>query len=131
MEKAGRPPLVGTREALMSVLLAAALAGCGGTPFEYHSQREIPEGPGLLTGESGALILFSDKKKAKADPPLASAQAVAGDAPGAASGEFVEFREFREFRRWKDTAKDTPEFREFQDWREWKAYRSWKEWQPK
>lgn len=122
---------MGAREALMSVLLAAALAGCGGTPFEYHSQREIPEGPGLLTGESGALVLFSDKKKAKADPPPATAQAAASDAASGPAGEFREFQEFREFRRWKETAKDTPEFREFQDWREWKAYRSRKERQPK
>jgi hypothetical protein len=120
---------MGTREALTSVLLAAALAGCGGTPFAYHSQREIPEGPGLLTGESGGLVYSS--KRVKAVPPPATAQTVAGDAAGAASGQSLEFREFREFRRWKETASDTPEFREFQDWREWKAYRSWKERRPK
>ena len=120
---------MGARELLMSVLLAAALAGCGGTPFAYHSQREIPEGPGLLTGESGALVLFSDKKKT--DLPAATAQSAAGDAAGDPAAELREFQEFREFRRWKETAKDTPEFREFQDWREWKAYRSWKERRPK
>jgi len=120
---------VGAREALMSVLLAAALAACSGTPFEYHSQREIPAGPGLLTGESGAWVVFSDKK-VKADPPPATAQSAAGEAAGDPGAELREFQEFRDFRRWKDTAKDTPEFREFQDWREWKAYRSWKERQP-
>ncbi len=112
----------------MSVLLAAALAGCGGKPFEYHSGNEIPKGPGLLSGESGGLVFSRDKKDVKAAPPPAGAQAqaVAGDA-----AEFREFQEFQEFRRWKEAAKDTPEFREFQDWREWKAYRSWKERQSK
>lgn len=108
------------------LLLAAAVAGCGGTPVTYHSQREIPEGPGLLTGESGAWVLFSGKKKAH--PPPARAQPV--DASGDPSAELREFREFREFVRWKESAKDTPQFREFQDWREWKAFRSWKERQP-
>lgn len=113
----------------MSVVLAAALAGCGGKPFAYHSQSEIPAGPGLFTGESGGLVYSS--RKVKADPPPATAQAAAGDAVGGPSAEFREFQEFREFRRWKETAKDTPEFREFQDWREWKAYRSWEERRPK
>lgn len=121
---------MGTREALLSVLLAAALAACGGKPFEYHSGNEIPQGPGLLTGESGAVVLYSDKK-VKADPPPATAQAVAGEAAGVSPEEFREFQEFREFRRWKESTRDTPEFREFQDWREWKSYRSWKEQQPK
>ena len=114
----------------MSVLLAAALAGCGGKPFEYHSGTEIPKGPGLFSGESGGYVLYSDKK-VKAEPPPATAQAVAGDAAGVPAAEFREFQEFREFRRWKESARDTPEFREFQDWREWKAYRSWKQQQPK
>jgi hypothetical protein len=122
---------MGTREALMSVSLAAALAGCGGQPFEYHPGTEIPKGPGLLSGESGAFVLYSSDKKVKADPPPATAQAVAGDAAGVSPEEFREFQEFQEFRRWKESAKDAPEFREFQDWREWKAYRSWKEQQPK
>ncbi|WP_157953720.1 hypothetical protein [Oceanimonas marisflavi] len=35
------------------VLMVLLLGGCGGTPASYHSEREIPEGPGLLTGEDG------------------------------------------------------------------------------
>ncbi|WP_306078777.1 hypothetical protein [Oceanimonas sp. CHS3-5] len=38
------------------LLLLLALAGCNGTPAQYHSEREIPEGPGLLTGEDGAYL---------------------------------------------------------------------------
>ncbi|MCT7656219.1 hypothetical protein MBH78_19525 [Oceanimonas sp. NS1] len=38
------------------LLMVLWLSGCGGTPSSYHSEREIPEGPGLLTGEDGAYL---------------------------------------------------------------------------
>jgi hypothetical protein len=44
------------RQALRIAALGAALAGCAGAPFEYRSQLEIPEGPGLFSGEEGALV---------------------------------------------------------------------------
>ena len=42
---------------LATFALAALLAGCGATPFEPPMPDRIPEGPGLLTGESGAYSL--------------------------------------------------------------------------
>ena len=95
--------------------LALVLAGCGAEPFEYHPQTEIPEGPGMLSGEEGAFLLYSDKKK-KAEK---------------SSEEFREFQDFQEFRRWKESDQNTAEYREFQEWREWKTYKTWKEGQPK
>lgn len=47
------------RQALCLALLGAALAGCAAAPFEYHSQREIPEGPGMFSGEEGAFVFRS------------------------------------------------------------------------
>ncbi len=44
------------RQALCLALLGAALAGCAAAPFGYHSQREIPEGPGMFSGEEGAFV---------------------------------------------------------------------------
>jgi hypothetical protein len=36
----------------------AALAGCADArPFEYTPGDEIPDGPGLLTGEAGAFVI--------------------------------------------------------------------------
>ncbi|WP_207062778.1 hypothetical protein [Motiliproteus sp. SC1-56] len=29
------------------------LAGCGAQPFDYQSDREIPAGPGLVSGQDG------------------------------------------------------------------------------
>jgi len=49
--------------ALAAALLALALAGCGATPFEYHSGTEIPRGPGLLSGDDGAFVWRRDDDK--------------------------------------------------------------------
>ena len=40
--------------AMLVILLL--LGACSGTPVQYHSEREIPEGPGLLTGADGAYL---------------------------------------------------------------------------
>ncbi|MEE8248452.1 MAG: hypothetical protein V3S87_14460 [Alphaproteobacteria bacterium] len=41
--------------------LALALAACAGAkPFEYHPLDEIPEGPGLVTGEDGEWVIYGD-----------------------------------------------------------------------
>ena len=47
------------RLVLSLALLGAALAGCGAAPFESHSQREIPKGPGLFSGEEGVFAFRS------------------------------------------------------------------------
>ena len=47
------------RLALCCALLGAVLAGCAAAPFEYRSQREIPEGPGMFSGEEGAFVFRS------------------------------------------------------------------------
>lgn len=38
-----------------------ALAGCAAEPVPYHSGNEIPQGPGLLTGEDGAFVLSAEE----------------------------------------------------------------------
>ncbi len=46
---------------LAAVALALALAACAGAkPFEYHPTDEIPEGPGLFTGEDGEWVIYGD-----------------------------------------------------------------------
>lgn len=103
--------------------LAAALAACAGEPFEYHSQNEIPKGPGVFSGESGAFsIRIPGTGGSSAAPTRAAAGATAPRAaasPG--SPDFDEFEAFREYRRAKGGA--TPDYAEFQEWLEWKAYR--------
>lgn len=88
---------------LLAVALAAALAGCGAAPFDYHRADDMKSGPGMITGEKGEGVWKIDLGRT---------------APAAASSGEPE-----EFERWKRSAAGTDEYREFQDWREW---RDWK-----
>ncbi len=45
------------RSPLLALLLGASVAACGGRDFVYRSEREIPPGPGLFTGEAGTLTV--------------------------------------------------------------------------
>jgi hypothetical protein len=40
--------------------VCAGLAACAGEPVPYHSQNEIPRGPGLLTGPQGEFVLNAE-----------------------------------------------------------------------
>lgn len=42
-------------------MFAVALTGCGAKHFAYRSATEIPEGPGLLSGNDGAFALYSTR----------------------------------------------------------------------
>jgi hypothetical protein len=69
-------------KAFPALALAAALAGCGAAPLDYHSQNEIPRGPGMLSGVSDERAEFARWKKEKAG-----------------SAEYQEFLDWREWRR--------------------------------
>lgn len=101
------------------IMLALGLTGCG-TPAEYRHPGEIPEGPGMVTGEDGVVRLSTEGE---------------GDGAGEVESEISErgackcpdadeLEAYREFLRWKAEAVGTPEYREFQDWREWRRERS-------
>lgn len=93
-----------TLRMLAGPIFSAVIAGCGAAPFEYHPGTEIPRGPGLFSGEGGALVLRVDP--ARAQPP--------SSAPS---------DERDEFQRQKNAGERSPEYQEFQEWREW---REWK-----
>lgn len=109
-------------------LSAAVLAACAGEPFEYHSQNEIPKGPGVFSGESGAFTInipgTGGDSRAPARPSAArsaAAPSAQGNASHPGDPDFDEFEAFREYRRAKGGG--TPDYAEFQEWLEWKAYR--------
>ena len=35
---------------------------CNAQPLAYHSDNEIPEGPGLLTGERGEFVIYQKEE---------------------------------------------------------------------
>ncbi len=52
------------------LLVAAAtvcVIGCGGQPFDYNPGTEIPEGPGLFSGEDGEFSVYQSPSTPKAD----------------------------------------------------------------
>ena len=42
------------------LILVLVLGGCASEPVPYHSQNEIPRGPGLLTGPQGEFVLSAE-----------------------------------------------------------------------
>jgi hypothetical protein len=94
---------------LLPALLGVALAGCGATPLDYTSDRELNDRPGMFSGEKGAFVIRVGEGARPA--PTAS--------------------EYEEFQRWKNSPEQAGEQREFQEWREWQQYREWKKRQGK
>jgi hypothetical protein len=74
------------------VAACAALTACAAQPTPYHSQNEIPRGPGLLSGAEGAFVLRVGSS-VPGDP------APPGDS--AAPRNAAEEREYQEWREWK------------------------------
>ena len=125
-------------------LAAAILMGCGakGQPAEFEQTAgEMKEGPGVFTGEEGALVIFDserggafpqlrgkqseesskdDSEKAGKDEsatpgkPDASAQMAAGKTSKDVQVTPEAAREFQEFQEWK---KEQKSFKEFQEWK--------------
>jgi hypothetical protein len=127
-------------------LAVATLMACGakGHPAEFkQTAGEMKEGPGVLTGEEGALVVYDSKRggafpqfkgnksedgskeaseKAGEAPPSASAsdtpagstQIVAGQTSAETQVSPEAAREFKEFQEWK---KEQKAFREFQEWK--------------
>lgn len=138
----------------MLLLLAGGvwLAGCSSAPepFEYHSDREIPEGPGVFSKESGEFTLYDSdaKKKEGAEggqkaEQSSGAEAAAGTAGAATGGlaadsaEYEAFQQwkkeqmaFEEFQKWKNSPQGAKEYEEFKEWQRWKAYKEWQEANP-
>jgi len=71
------------RRATILALAAAGLAGCGAAPFEYHSQNDIPRGPGMFSGPDG---VFAWRSGSQAEPP---------------DRDSAEWQEFQEWKRRK------------------------------
>ena len=123
-------------------LAAAILAGCGAKPGEFkQTAGEMKEGPGVLTGEEGALVVYDSKQggafpqfkgntseagskepsekagappPASSDTPAESTQVAAGQTSAETQVSAEAAREFQEFQEWK---KEQKAFREFQEWK--------------
>ena len=123
-------------------LAVAILIGCGGKPAEFkQTAGEMKEGPGVLTGEEGALVVYDSKgggafpqfrenkseegskeaseKTDEAAPavsntPAEPTQVAAGQTSAETQVSPEAARDFQEFQEWK---KEQKEFQEFQEWK--------------
>ena len=124
---------------IVSIVLLS-LPGCGGKPFVYNPPSEIPEGPGILSGEDGEFTLYDSKSGKGGEKPKVAAEAGApvAEISGAektggavAAGEKIpdskEYREFQDFQEWKKSKQGAKEYQEFQEWKKWKEFKKWQE----
>ena len=123
-------------------LVAAVVMSCGGKAAEYkQTAGEMKEGPGVFTGEEGALVVYDSKRggafpqfrgkpseegstetsekaakdaSAAADKTPAATQVAAGQTSTKSQVTPEAAREFQEFQEWK---KEQQAFREFQEWK--------------
>lgn len=93
---------------LLVVVAGLAVPACAQVPFDYHSGREIPEGPGMVTGAEGRAVLYRS-----ADPPGGGVEVPAGVTAG---------DEYRSWVKWCERAPPPPECEGFLRWR-----RAWRE----
>jgi hypothetical protein len=125
-------------------LAIAVLMGCGakGQPSDFNQTAgEMKEGPGVLTGEEGALVVYDSKrggsfpqfKGQKSEEGSKEASEKADEAASAASGTSAESTQIaagqastetqvspetaREFQEFQECKKEQQAFREFQEWK--------------
>ena len=117
----GRPAIL--------LMLALAVFGCAGQPFDPPKTDEIPEGPGIFTDNAeGALVIRVGEDDRNSPAASATATSSTDAVPSMNRGDdFAEFEAYQEWLEWKRSAKGTPEYEEFQQWREWRRYREWKQ----
>jgi hypothetical protein len=123
-------------------LIPAIMLSCGGKPAQFNQTAgEMKEGPGVLTGEEGALIVYDSKQggafpqlkkemseagskeasekageaaPAATDAPAGSTQMAAGQSSAETQVSPEAAKEFQEFQEWK---KEQKSFQEFQEWK--------------
>ena len=117
------------------------IMGCAkAKPFDYHSDNEIPEGPGLFTKEKGEFVIYdSNKKKVESKETDQKVSASSSNPP--ASEESESFREFQEwkkdkedfeaFQEWKNSQQGSQENQELEEWKRWREYKQWSDKQKK
>jgi hypothetical protein len=142
----------------LSAVTLMTLLGCSGKSFDYHSGNEIPEGPGVFSGQDGEFTIYDSKtgwldenpNKAQGADRQASEKSGTAEAEGAAvaagasstardeTKEFKEFqqwkqekKEFEDFQKWKESEQGSQAYQEFLEWKKWREFKQWQEGQKK
>ena len=130
-------------------IVLAAMTGCGSQAYQYRSENEIPEGPGVFSGKDGEFTVYDSTLASRGQFPKTGATAmdqtdiasgtqttsvVAPKVDPEAAEEFEAFQtwkkeraEFEAFKDWKQSEKSTDEYAEFLEWKRWQEFRRWQE----
>jgi len=109
---------------LLIGLLLFFLSACGGKPFDYHPQTEIPKKAGVFGKEDNGLVIYDSKKN--------NAEKTSSTTPDQSSvneeklQDYKEFQKYQEWKEWKKSKENSNEVKEFLEWKEWKSYQEWK-----
>jgi hypothetical protein len=117
------------------------LGACSGKAFDYHSDTEIPNTPGVFSKDPEGFTIY-DSEKGKSDQmsqeKVDTSQEGVPLVETGAPQEFEEFEQwkkekeqFRDYLEWKKSDKGSAAYKEFQEWKEFKAYQEWKQRQGK
>ncbi len=124
-------------------LIWLILIGCGAKGFDYHSDNEIPNTPGVFAKDPEGVTIYSSEtglfgknateKTDTVQKGEAKAETLAGSGKEAAETdeyrEFQEWRkekkEFEEFQRWKKSKQGSREYQEFLQWQKWREFKNW------
>ena len=131
---------------LVACLALLVLVACGGKAFDYHSDTEIPDTPGVFSKDPEGFTIYNSEKgtsQQTSQKEVDGGQKSKGSSPASvaeteASREFEEFEQwkkekeqFRDYLEWKKSDKGSVDFKQFQEWKEFKAYQEWKQQQEK
>jgi hypothetical protein len=138
---------------IICAIVMVTLSGCANRPFPYQEGDDIPQGPGVFSGENGEFILYDSEssptekeKMLKRDKVIANDVSTAAIKPNSADcspaikgqSEFQkveewkkEKAEFKAFQRWKQSAKGSEAYRELLEWKQWRDFKHWQEQQNK
>lgn len=107
----------------VAVLVATAslfLFACQQKPIDYQPIGDIPQGPGLFSGEDGEFNLYHSRNQ-----PSADTNASQQDKEQATQSErnHQQEQDYQNFKAWQARQGDTnsSEYQEFKAWQEWKA----------
>ena len=83
----------------VSICLALLLlTACGGKAFDYHSDTEIPNNPGVFSKDPEGFTIYDSEK---GTPGQTSPKKAEGIQKEATAAEIKDTREFEDFEQWK------------------------------
>jgi hypothetical protein len=103
--------------------MVVSCATSPGQPDDYAPYGEEPRGPGVISGNSGKIVIFEGQDGAQPRAKTGSGDISAPDPVSTADWE-----EFSAFQRWQKAKRAQDEsYLEFRQWLEFEQYKNWRD----